>query len=146
MSNWSTADVERHMERMRKVNTFNALTGPEAIALAKQAPKVIKPRQNKTEAAYEGWLSVRRLVGDIHGYAFQPCRWQLAERCSYQPDFMVCYPEGRIDFVDCKGTKGDRYWIEEDSKIKIRCCAEKYRMFGWVITWCVKGEWREERF
>jgi hypothetical protein len=54
---------------------------------------------------------------------------QLAKLCGYSPDFMVLYPDGRIEFLDVKGTG----IIDDKSIVKIKCAAEKFYAFDFAM-------------
>lgn len=110
-------------------------------------PRPIAPEfpGNKTEERYAGHLELLKRAGEIVDYRFQPIKLRLAGNTFYEIDFMVITDV--VEMVDVKGRKGDRYWAEEDSKIKIKVASQQYPWFRFVITWPLKGGgWGREEF
>lgn len=94
---------------------------------------------NKLETAYQEYLELRRLAGEIAWYAFEPVKLRLAANTFYTPDFLVMLADGLLEFHECKG-----FW-EDDARVKIKVAAELYPML-FVAAKRVKGNWETERF
>lgn len=104
---------------------FKSKTG-----VGKQYGKRHTPGQmNKTEERYAAILQLRKLAGEIVDWQFEAVKFQLAKLCTYSPDFMIFYPDGRIEFIDVKGSG----IIDDKSIVKIKCAAEKFYAFDFVM-------------
>lgn len=100
---------------------------------------------NKLEAKYAEQLEMRRRVGRIARWDFEPCKLRLADRTYYTPDFRVLLPDGLIEFHEVKGT-----WIGgEHNRVKLKVAAEQHPYtFVCVMAKSKRegGGWTEERF
>lgn len=102
---------------------------------------------NKTEARYAQQLEARRLAGEIRWYAFERMKLRLAERTYFTVDFFLQLADGSFECHEVKGRKGDRYWAEEDAKLKVKVAAEMFPVFRFLIVWPAKGGgWCQEQF
>lgn len=102
---------------------------------------------NKTEARYAQQLEARRIAGEIRWYAFERVKLRLADRTYFTVDFFVQLADGSFECHEVKGRKGDRYWAEEDAKLKIKVAAEMFPVFRFLIVWPAKGGgWCQEQF
>lgn len=93
---------------------------------------------NKTEAAYDQQLALRKHAGEIAWYAFEKVKLRLAKATFLTIDFMVLLADGSLECHEVKGRKGDRYWVEEDAKIKLKVAAEMFP-FRFLVVWPRKG-------
>ena len=84
---------------------------------------------NQTESAYAEMLQARKLTGEIIDWSFESVTFKLADDTRYTPDFKVNKADGSIEFVDAKGGGP----IDTKSLVKIKCCAEKFFEFTFVI-------------
>jgi hypothetical protein len=84
---------------------------------------------NQTEETYAGTLHTRFLAGELLAWQFETVTLKLAEDCRYTPDFMIQLADGSIEFVDTKGGGP----MDPKSLVKIRCAAEKFPQFKFVI-------------
>jgi hypothetical protein len=84
---------------------------------------------NGTESAYAEILQSRKLAGEIIDWQFEAMTFKLADDTRYTPDFLVLWEGGMMDFVDAKGGGP----IDPKSLVKIKCAAEKFWMFRFVI-------------
>lgn len=102
---------------------------------------------NKTEAKYAQQLEARLLAHEIRWYAFERLKLRLAERTYFTVDFFLQLADGSFECHEVKGRKGDRYWAEEDAKLKIKVAAEMFPVFHFLIVWPAKGGgWCVEHF
>lgn len=85
------------------------------------------PKQNKTEAAYDNYLHLLKLAGEIIDYKFEPLRIRLADLTTYTPDFLVIYSD-RLEFHEVKG-----FW-RDDARVKIKVAAEQYPWFVFLAV------------
>jgi hypothetical protein len=93
---------------------------------------------NSLEIAYRDHLRVLQVAGEVVWFKAQPFKLVLAERCTYQPDFMVQHAGGEIEIVETKG------WERDDSVVKFKTAAAMFPCFvfrmvkkqggGWVTT------------
>lgn len=80
-----------------------------------------------TEAAYAVHLELRRIGGEIIGWAKQP-RFSLGDGRTFTPDFAVFYTD-RTELVD---VKGGHDW--EDARIKLSWARDKYPAYTWRMV------------
>jgi hypothetical protein len=127
-----------------KVEEFKAMQkhGTSGKARGKHTPGTM----NKTEAAYAAMLEIRKAAGEIAGYWFEAITLKLAHDCRLTPDFFIVHRDGRIEFIDVKGTGP----IQEDSVIKLRVAARQFPMFGFAMekrqTRSQGGGWARKEF
>jgi hypothetical protein len=84
---------------------------------------------NKTEEAYSALLEQRKLTGEVIEWWFEAVTFKLADDCRYSPDFAVLMNDGSMEFIDAKGGGP----IDPKSLVKIKCAAEKFHPFKFVI-------------
>ncbi len=92
----------------------------EFIALGRHQSEM-----NKTEAAHASDLEMRKRVGEIIEYRWQPLRLKLAPDCTYEPDFLVLLADRTIEFHEVKGK-----FITDDALVKVKVAAN---LFPWFI-------------
>lgn len=76
--------------------------------------------RNKTEAAYERGLELRRQAGEIAWYKFEGIKLRLADNTFYTPDFAVMLAGGEIELHEVKG------FMQDDAAVKIKVAADLY--------------------
>lgn len=83
-----------------------------------------KGTMNRTEKAYAVWLENEKHAGRVLDYWFEKVKFEIAQpACSYLPDFMVQYPDGRIELHEVKGSPRI---FQDDAKVKAKACATMY--------------------
>ena len=101
---------------------------------------------NKTEEAYAELLQIRKLAGEIIEWQFEAVTFKLAEDTRYTPDFSVLLATGEQEFIDAKGGGP----IDPKSLVKIKCAAEKFPQFKFVIEQKLAkklgGNWKRTEF
>lgn len=95
---------------------------------------------NKTEADYADHLATQLHVGAIKWFAFEPMKFRLADNTFYTPDFGLLLPCGTLVLDDVKGRKGDSYFCQEDSKMKIKIVAELMPLTFRIVWPLGKGQ------
>ena len=75
---------------------------------------------NKTEAAYDAHLHLRKHAGEIVWHKFEGLKLRLADNTFYTPDFAVMAADG---VMECHEVKG--YWMD-DARAKIKIAADMY--------------------
>lgn len=75
---------------------------------------------NKTEAAYEQTLQIRKQTGEILWYRFEGLKFRLADNTFYSPDFIVMLSSGEVEAHEVKG-----FWTD-DARVKIKVAASQY--------------------
>lgn len=97
---------------------------------------------NGLEKRYAQHLALRRTVGEIMGFKFEPLKLRLAPKTYYSPDFSVMMPDGRVELHEVKGG----HW-EDDARVKIKCAAAMFPEFRIVAAQEKgKGNWVFEEF
>lgn len=83
---------------------------------------------SQLEADYAAVLELERRAGTIHAWMYQPLRLILADRCTYEPDFLVIHNSGELEFRETKG------YFREDAKIKTKVAARTFPWFTFVVV------------
>lgn len=99
--------------------------------------------RNKTEAAYEQYLEMRKKVGDVAWYRFEGIKLRLADNTFYTPDFAVMTTSGLMELHEVKG-----FWMD-DARVKIKVAAELYPFRFLAVKAVSKkqgGGWEVEEF
>ena len=98
---------------------------------------------NKTEAEYADTLEKKKYIGDILWYKFEGIKFKLADNTTYNPDFAVMLPDGRVQIHEVKG-----FW-QEDARVKIKVAADMYPFEFIAVKKKAKkdgGGWEYETF
>lgn len=85
---------------------------------------------NQTEQAYADVLQIRKLAGEVISWEFESVTFKIASDCRYTPDFAVWLADGSMEFIDAKGGGP----MDEKSRVKVKCAADKFPQFGFVIA------------
>ena len=83
---------------------------------------------NKTEAAHASDLEMRKRIGEILDYRWEPLRFKLAPDCTYEPDFLVFMANSTIEFHEVKGG-----YITDDGMVKVRIAAQRFPFFRFIL-------------
>ena len=83
---------------------------------------------NKTEAAHASDLEMRKRIGEIIDYRWEPLRLKLAPDCTYEPDFMVLMADQTIQIHEVKGA-----FITDDGMVKARVAAQMFPWFTFLM-------------
>lgn len=94
---------------------------------------------NKLEQKYAQELELRRRVGEIAWWEFEPVKFRLADKTFYTPDFLLMLPDGQLEAHEVKG-----FW-QDDARVKIKVAAEHFPVKFVAITQ-VRGAWQFEGF
>lgn len=98
---------------------------------------------NKTEAAYQSHLELRKNAGEIAWYRFEGVKVRLADNTFYTPDFAVMLATGEMELHEVKGR-----WMD-DARVKIKVAADQYPFRFIAVTVKPKkagGGWAIEQF
>jgi hypothetical protein len=139
------------MDREASTSTVPAPTAPAKL-VAHGRPRVEK--QNKTEAAYEAYLNLRKITGEVVWFQFEGMTFKIGPDCRYTPDFCILLTDGTLEMHEVKGTekrfrrsgevvKTARY--EDDSKVKIAVAASQFPIV-FKMVYKVDGNWIEKLF
>lgn len=102
---------------------------------------------NKTEGRYAQQLDARKAAGEVVWWGFEQVKLRLARNTHLTIDFVVVLASGAIEAIDVKGRKGDRYWAEEDAKVKLKVAAPMFPWMRFAVVWPAKGGgWCREDF
>lgn len=116
-------------------------SGANTPAAPARARNTRKPGEmNGLETQYAHFLETERLAGRVDWWKFEPIGLRLAERCTYNPDFLVVRPDGAIEVHETKGR-----W-EDDALVKIKVAAEMFPIFEFRAIQWVKGAWVVREF
>jgi hypothetical protein len=113
----------------------------EAVGRVRHASGVM----NGLEKRYAAHLELRKTVGEILIYRFEPIKFRLAPSTYYSPDFVVMMPNGSFECHETKGTIKDKSTgrskphYEDDSIIKVKMAADIFTEFTFRMTWFEKG-------
>lgn len=109
-----------------------------AIAKARTPPL---PYANRLEADYAALLELRKRAGELHDWRYQPLRLILANRCTYEPDFLVIATDQTLELHETKGG-----WFRDDARVKVKVVARLFPWFKLVIVTrkSIKAGWQYE--
>jgi len=99
--------------------------------------------RNKTEAAYELFLSGLVSAGAVAWFKFEGVKLRLADNTFYTPDFVVMDSDGQIEMHEVKG-----FW-QDDARVKIKVAADMYPFRFIAVKPRAKkdgGGWQTEAF
>lgn len=88
--------------------------------LPKALGRLRQGERNRTEAAYEAHLELRRRVGEVAWYRFEGIKLRLADNTFLTPDFAVMLTDGRLQMHEVKG------FMQDDANVKLKVAAEAY--------------------
>lgn len=152
MNNWTEADIQAHLEKLKAPLLSHAQPVPSP---PKAQGRIRQPKgQNKTEAAYDAHLATEQRIGAVLWYRFECIKLRIGENCHVTIDFFVMGEDGVLEAHDTKGCKkmkrisGEIYgkpYIEEDARIKLRAIAEMYP-FRVKAVYFYEGIWQCEEF
>jgi len=77
-------------------------------------------QRNKTEQAYEDFLTLRQRAGEIAWFKFEGLKLRLADNTFYTPDYAVMLSSGEIECHEVKS-----FWTD-DARVKIKVAADLY--------------------
>lgn len=98
---------------------------------------------NKTEAAYDAHLQLRRHAGEILWHKFEAIKLRLADNTFYTADFAVMANDCVLELHEVKG-----HWLD-DARIKIKVAASLYPFRFIAMKQRAKkdgGGWEAEEF
>lgn len=129
----------RARSSLPKFEKYANRSNPERVEGKSQTRRQIGD-MNGLENKYAHWLEGERLAGRIHAWKFEPLGLRLAERCTYNPDFLVIYPDGRTEIHEVKG-----HW-EDDALVKIKVAAESFPWWYFKAVQLRGGQWQVREF
>ena len=109
----------------------------------------VSGEMNKSERSFAGHLEMRKAAGEIKSFKFEAIKLKLADNTYFIPDFDIEMANGDLVLAEVKriwkGHKRPHY--EDDSKVKIKVCAELFRDWFTVYGVFFDGEkWVYEPF
>jgi hypothetical protein len=137
----SEADMPEGMRRLLRpaqASSTPAVQLPTPAAAPARHARHTAGEMNNTERAYSQVLALRQAAGEILWFGFEKVKLRLAKATYLTVDFFVLVPGG-IECHEVKGrTSGDKFWAEEDARIKLKVAAELFP-FRFVVVWPKKG-------
>jgi len=91
------------------------------------------------EEDYARHLDTLKLAGEIADYRYEPWRFQLADKCTYLPDFLVV-PKDPAKPLELHEVKG---FMREDSIVKFKVAAAKFPFMVFIMIKKEKKCWEE---
>ncbi len=86
--------------------------------------------RNKTELAYEDFLTMLQRTGQVVWFKFEGVKLRLADNTFYTPDYAVMLANGQMEMHEVKGA---RAIFQDDAKVKVKVAAEIYP-FAFVVA------------
>jgi len=106
--------------------------------------KALIPRyksDSEQQFALLGAIILRDALGiEVAEMRYEPCRWAIPGG-HYTPDWLAILDDGRVVFIEVKGSKKQRNY--RDARSKLRAAAAMYPFFSWCETVEEDG-WRVE--
>ena len=97
--------------------------------------------KSKDEAAWAG-EGMTVLLGELHSHTavqlYEPVTFNLPGN-RYTPDFQHLLEDGRIVYVEIKGSKHQKGY--RDARSKLRAAAELHPWFTWIEARQERGSW-----
>jgi hypothetical protein len=93
--------------------------------------------KNKTELAYEEYLQILKLAGEVSAWWFESVTFVLADRATYTPDYVVLYATGVVEIIEIKG------FVEDDAAKTFRIARGLFPWLTFKMLKKVKGGWKE---
>ena len=87
---------------------------PGAPTKALRQPKPWAPYASKWEMQYAAYLDLRKTVGQVKDWQYEPDTLVCAGGTKYTPDFRVTYPDDAREYHEVKG-----FWRTQD-KVRMR--------------------------
>jgi hypothetical protein len=97
-------------------------------------------KMNKTEAAYAGFLEMRKVDRDVLWWRYEPMNFNIASGAKYTPDFGVLTRDCQFELHEVKG-----FW-REAARVRIKVAAELFPFKFIAITRAKTGGWEREEF
>lgn len=140
--NWTHAEYQEALAR-------RGAPAPAAVAPPKARGRIRPPKsQNKTEAAYDAHLAMRKRLGEVLWYRFEGITLKLGDDCRLTPDFAVLLADGSLELHDTKvihrGKK--RAHVEDDALAKMRVAADMFPFTIRMVWPSPNGEWETREF
>jgi hypothetical protein len=110
--------------------------------------------RNKTEAAYESHLNLRKITGEVVWFEFEGITFRLADDTRYTPDFAVMLTGGILECHEVKGREkrqtksGEEYSVarfEDDAKVKVKVAAAQFPLV-FKVVYKFDGNWVEKEY
>ena len=142
-----SVEYPRGRERHRRATPADAPrtnAGPVvAGAGVKPAPSLSSPPEydSKLEAARARYWWSLQMAGDITRVVHHPFSVEIGIDCTYEPDFLVEWPSGRIQVEEVKGHL--KMKNARDSVTRLKAAAMKLPMFHWTLTRRIRSQWQE---
>lgn len=98
---------------------------------------------NKTEKAYDDYLELQKLAGEIVWHKFEAVKLRLADNTFYTCDFAVLGKDMVLELHEVKG-----FW-QDDARVKIKVAAALYPFRFVAVKALAKkhgGGWEAEAF
>lgn len=129
----------RARNSLPKFEKYANRSNPEKVEGKSQTRRQIGD-MNGLETKYAHWLEGERTAGRIHAWMFEPMALRLGERCSYNPDFLVIFPDGRTEIHETKG-----HW-QDDALVKIKVAANQFPWWQFKAIQWRSGQWQVREF
>lgn len=115
---------------------------PSWLTYAKGSVRTGRTGMNKTEAAYQAHLELRKHAGEVAWFGFHCFKLKLADSTWLEPDFLVMLADGTLQVHDTKGFMAEKAWV------KLKVAAELFPIQVWTAKVRAKkdgGGWLVER-
>lgn len=137
---WTEEDLKNLPPGMVKDNVGKKTSASSSPVNRVQALGRLKSGEmNKTEKHYQEHLEMRKRLGEILWYQFEPMNLRLGDKCFYRVDYLVMTASRELEAHEVKG-----YWTD-DALVKIKVAAEKFP-FRFIAVRLVKGGWEVREF
>lgn len=102
---------------------------------ARVHPDADRNKMNKLESRYAQHLGLLRLEGKVSAFLYEAVSLRLADRTTYNPDFLVILPDGSVEIHETKG------FMRDDAAVKIKVAARMFPWFTFRLVRHTKGKW-----
>lgn len=148
--NWSKEDLAAHYARLVKVGECGLINPDLSPGIDPQVTGPAKGRipvprgMNRTEQSYATYLEGLYLSRQILWYGYEAVRVRIGHDCFLTPDFLVMYPDHRLELHELKGRKGKGFYAEEDAVVKARAVGSRFPIPIYIIWQQPDGSWERK--
>jgi hypothetical protein len=130
-------EISLDVLELQENGSYRKRTAQPIAAKPVTARGQLKPRtKNKTETRFEEeFLKPRLHTREILWYDYECWSFRIGDDCRYYPDYPTLLADGELVIYEVKGAKAI---FQDDAKVKMRACAERYPM-RFILALPVKG-------
>lgn len=146
--NWSAEDLKAHYARLVKVGECGLINPDLSPGIDPQVTGPARGRlpvpkgMNRTEQAYAQYLEGLYLSREILWWGFEAIKVRIGHNSWFSPDFLIMYPDHRLECHDTKSARGGaKYFAEDDAIAKARAMGKTFPIPVFFVWKQKDGSW-----